>query len=161
MSYTPKPGSYIAKAIELLKVTGPLSTSTLAAELKIASSDVRANMKTAVTHGLLFSERNGPLTFWNLGAGTQQVKPAKKAAPKQPEVEPCHEEGITEEDDEFLVSLHSDGDLTIQGGQPLETGFLLTKKQALKLAYFLEDTAGLLERLERDQLRAAAPVEAS
>ena len=140
--YTPKPGGYIAKTLDLLDASC-LSTAELGVGLGIDSADVRAYMLTAVKHGLLHFVRDGRSGVWMLGAAadaeTQDADVSDDSEADAAGEEDGESDGDGQPDQEpFLVSLHSDGELTMRGMHVDHTGgVLLSKAQALVLANFV------------------------
>lgn len=148
MSYTPRPFSIIARALSVLDVRGPMSTADLAEHLDIVPVNVRPQMATAIKHGLAHFQRAGNGGTWHLGMADD--------AEGNNEIEELIGDQADGEagDDEFLISLYSDGEVAITGARMTDEGILLSIEQVARLFKFFDHTAGYIEALGQEQLAA-------
>ncbi len=116
MTYTPKPGSGAARALEMLREKGPMYADALAAAAGMKRTSLEGNLQPAIRAGAITRERVGVRARYSL--------PAPAAAP-EPELQ-------------FSCCLWGDGDLDVFPTLVLEhpTGrpaFRITREQAREL----------------------------
>lgn len=144
MSYTPKLYSVPARAISVLDERGALSTVDLSEALDIVPSLVRPSLQVAVKHGLMHFQRAGKGGLWHLGSADD--------ADGYKYISHAEEFGGEAGEDEFLVSLFSDGEVAISGAQMTETGIVLSIEQVARLFKFFDHTAGYIKALGQERL---------
>lgn len=127
-TYTPKPGTKPAAAIEAL-AAGPLSSAELAKSMRVEPKQVHQFLATAVKAGAIARAVVNGKSLWALPVAGQESPAVLERDDEQPAKEA------------FSACLWADGDLDVFGVVPIEqngcSGVRLTREQVAQLMRLL------------------------
>ncbi len=141
MSYTPRPDSNSAKAIEAIQRLGPMRPADLARAIDVKGANLFTAVKPAIKHGLLIRRDN--LYALPDGAPVSVAEPARGKS-RRPSVDI-----ITSPDDvqrpAAVAALWDDGDIIVHGAVVGENSLCLEDGAARQLHRFLTRIYGPVE----------------